>query len=107
GFENPIMPNHTSPMWNSCDGDHSGGVLPAESTIFAEKYGKWASGISSSRRYSSLTSKLWLPSPSALMPMSFIMVIVGLSPKKLEMGGVAPTESPAAMVNEAPGASWR
>jgi hypothetical protein len=33
--------------------------------------------------------------------------IVGVSPKNAEIGGVAPTESPAATVIEPPGASAR
>jgi hypothetical protein len=33
--------------------------------------------------------------------------MVGVSPKKAEIGGVAPTESPAAMVMEPPFASPR
>ena len=32
------------------------------------------------------------------MPIMFMISIVGLSPKKFEIGGVAPMESPAAMV---------
>jgi hypothetical protein len=37
----------------------------------------------------------------------FMTSIVGLSPKNDEIGGVAPTESPAAMVSEPFGASPR
>ena len=39
--------------------------------------------------------------------MRFMNSIVGLSPKKLEIGGVAPTESPAATVKCRPCASAR
>ena len=35
------------------------------------------------------------------MPIMFMTSIVGGSPKKVEIGGVAPTESPAAMVDDA------
>ena len=31
------------------------------------------------------------------MPIMFMISIVGLSPKNVEIGGVAPTESPAAI----------
>ncbi len=41
------------------------------------------------------------------MPIWFMSSIVGVSPKKLEIGGVAPTESPAAIVSEPFGASLR
>jgi len=36
--------------------------------------------------------------------MAFMARIVGVSPKKLEIGGVAPTESPPATVREPLGA---
>ena len=67
-------------------------------TTFAARYGNWAIGINSVRRYCEPQSKLWLPSVSALMPSMFSVIMVGLSPKKLEIGGVAPTESPPASV---------
>src|SRR3990172_9017777 len=47
------------------------------------------------RRYCSLTSKLWLPSPSAEKPIRFMSSIVGLSPKAFEIGGGAPPPAPA------------
>jgi hypothetical protein len=50
---------------------------------------------------------LWLPRPSALKPIRFISSIVGLSPKEFEIGGVAPIESPAAIVSEPSRASAR
>ena len=92
------MPTFT-PGWNvnTCDGDHSSGVLPSSSTTFADTNGYSASGINSVRRYSCPASKLWLPRPSMSMPIMFMSSIVGLSPKKFEIGGVAPTESPAAI----------
>ena len=34
------------------------------------------------------------------MPIMFISSIVGVSPKNAEIGGVAPTESPAAIASE-------
>ena len=37
----------------------------------------------------------------------FMISIVGVSPKNDEIGGVAPTESPAATVMDPPGASAR
>ena len=39
--------------------------------------------------------------------MRFIISIVGLSPKNAEIGGVAPTASPAVSVTISPGASAR
>ena len=59
------------------------------------------------RKYCSPLSKLWFPSPSAEKPILFMSSIVGVSPKKLEIGGVAPTESPAAIVIEPSRASLR
>ena len=50
------------------------------------------------RRYAEPLSKLWFPSPSAEKPIRFMSSIVGVSPKNAEIGGVAPTESPAATV---------
>ena len=67
----------------------------------------FASGMSVLRRYCSVSSKLWFPSPSAEKPIRFIISIVGVSPKKLEIGGVAPTVSPAAIVIEPSFASLR
>jgi len=52
------------------------------------------------RRNAEPLSKLWFPSPSAEKPIRFISSIVGVSPKNAEIGGVAPTESPAATVIE-------
>ena len=62
--------------------------------MFAERNGKFASGMSVLRRYAEPLSKLWLPRPSALKPIMFMSSIVGVSPKNAEIGGVAPTESP-------------
>jgi hypothetical protein len=75
--------------------------------MFEETNRYCASGISSVRRYCWPRSKLWFPRPSSPIPILFISSIVGLSPKKLEIGGVAPTESPAAIVSEPFGASPR
>jgi hypothetical protein len=99
-FENPIRPSFAPWKLKIFDGDHSAGVLPAESTIFAETYGKLANGLSVNRMYSWLTSKLWFPSPSAEKPIRFMNSIVGLSPKNAEIGGVAPTASPAVTVSD-------
>ena len=46
---------------------------------------------------SALRSKLWFPRPSMSMPIAFMTSIVGMSWKNAEIGGVAPTESPAAI----------
>ena len=75
--------------------------------MFDERYGKFASGTISVRKNVALLSKLWFPRPSAEKPIRFMSSIVGLSSKKLEIGGVAPIESPAATVIEPPGASAR
>src|SRR5258707_1246689 len=42
--------------------------------------------MSTFRRYGAFLSKLWLPRPSALKPMAFMSSIVGVSPKKFEIG---------------------
>src|SRR5690242_12186619 len=108
-FVKPITPTFTPPKVVSkiCDGCHSAGVLPLASTTFAERNGYCANGMSVLRKYADPRSKLWLPRPSAPKPMAFIISIVGVSPKNEEIGGVAPTESPAATVNEPLGASPR
>ena len=67
------------------------------STTLEEMYGNWARGISVWRRYAWPLSKLWLPSPSSWIPIMFMISIVGRSSKNAEIGGVAPTESPAAI----------
>src|SRR4029453_15850024 len=95
-FENPTSPILVPSKSKTADGDHSGGVFPCSSTMFDDRYGKFASGISVFRRYCSPLSKLWLPRPSAEKPIRFMISIVGVSPKKAEIGGVAPTGSPAA-----------
>ena len=47
------------------------------------------------RRYCSPRSKLWLPIASTSMPIIPMIGGVGVSPKKFEIGGVAPPkESP-------------
>jgi hypothetical protein len=92
---------------NTFDGDHSAGVLPWASTTLDETYGNCASGISVVRRYAWPRSKLWFPRPSRPIPIMFMTSIVGVSPKKAEIGGVAPTESPAAIVSDPCGASAR
>src|SRR5262249_493250 len=108
-FENPTRPSlpPSNVAENTREGDHSAGVFPFASTILAETEGNGASGISVFLRYARPRSKLWLPRPSAEKPILFISAIVGVSPKKLEIGGVAPTESPPAMVMEPFGASAR
>ena len=62
--------------------------------MFADRNGKSASGTSVDRRYCCPKSKLWLPRPSDVNPIRFMISTVGLSPKKVEIGGVAPSESP-------------
>src|SRR5262245_22988972 len=106
-FENPTSPILVPSKSNTAEGDHSAGVFPCASTMLDDRYGKFASGISVFRRYCSPLSKLWFPSPSAEKPIRFMMSIVGVSPKNDEIGGVAPTESPAATVIEPLGASER
>ncbi len=78
---------------------HSAGVLPLASTHVGrdvrevgERDQRVRAGTPDPR------SKLWLPRPSMSMPIMFMNSIVGVSPKKFEIGGVAPTESPAAIV---------
>jgi hypothetical protein len=107
-FEKPITATRMPPRSSVRDGAHSGGVLPvAESTMLAETYLNVASGISSLRRYCSPRSKLWLPRPSKVKPILFMSSMVGLSPKAAEMGGVAPTASPAVTVKVRRGFSAR
>ncbi len=103
------MPTFTPPkvVSKTFDFDHSAGVLPFASTMFEETYGNCASGINWVRRYCWPRSKLWLPRPSSPIPILFMRSMVGLSPKNAEIGGVAPTESPAAIVSEPFGASFR
>ena len=82
---------------------HSDGSLPLDAnTVLALRYGKSASGISTCGGTSEPRSKLWLPSVSALMPSMLRTSIVGLSPKKFEIGGDAPTASPPDSVMELP-----
>ncbi len=104
-----MIPTLTPPnvVSKTFDGDHSAGVLPDESTMLADTYGNFANGISCVRKYCWPRSKLWFPSPSRPIPIMFMTSIVGLSPKKDEIGGVAPTESPAAIVSDPLGASAR
>ena len=59
--------------------------------------GSSPAGSAACRRKSAPRSKLWLPRPSMSMPIMFMISIVGLSSKNAEIGGVAPTESPAAI----------
>ena len=83
------------PMSNTTDFDHSAGVCPLGKTTFEEIIGNGASGISVLRRYCSPRSKLWLPIASTSMPIMPMIGGVGVSPKKFEIGGVAPPkESP-------------
>src|SRR5215204_4861466 len=100
-FVKPTIPTSLPPSLKTCDGDHSFGVLPLESTTLAERYGNLASGISSLRRYACPLSKLWLPSPSASKPIRFMNSIVGLSPKKAEIGLVAVHLEPLLQVGRA------
>src|SRR6266516_6192966 len=100
-LENPTIPTLTPPkVSTTTDGLHSAGVFPCESTMLADKYRKLASGTSVLRRYAWPRSKLWLPRPSKVKPIAFISSMVGVSPKKEEIGGVAPTESPPATVTD-------
>ena len=96
----PTRPSFPPSKLNTFEGDHSGGVEPFGNTMFADSIGKSASGISCVLRYCSPRSKLWLPIASALKPIMFMIGGVGRSPKKFEIGGVAPpNESPPATVN--------
>jgi hypothetical protein len=95
-FVNPTMATVTPCLnLNVYDGDHSLGVFPLTSTRFDETNGKFARGINCVRMKSALRSKLWFPRPSMSMPIMFMTSIVGRSSKNAEIGGVAPTESPA------------
>ena len=69
--------------------------------MFDDRYGKFAERDDHvAEELLALLSKLWLPRPSAEKPIKFMSSMVGLSSKKLEIGGVAPIESPAATVIE-------
>ena len=61
------------------------------------------------RRYCSPRSKLWLPMASTSMPIMPMIGGVGLSPKKFEIGGVAPpNESPPSDLEDLDfGRPWR
>ena len=95
---NPTKPILT-PWWklSVLEADHSLGVWPSGVTTLALSSGKSASGISFSRRYVWPRSKLWFPIASRSIPIMFMIGGVGRSPKKFEIGGVAPpNESPPA-----------
>src|ERR671934_258847 len=101
-FEKPTIPILAPPkVSKTFDFDHSAGVFPFASTMFDETYANCASGISCVRRYCWPRSKLWLPRPSSPNPILFISSIVGLSPKKLEIGGGGSPGCPARLGREA------
>ncbi len=97
-FVKPTNPSLVLPgNSNTCDLFHCGGVFPSASSTFAETNGKVASGMSVFWRYAAPRSKLWFPRPSMSIPIRFMVSIAGVSPNAFEIGGVAPTESPAAI----------
>ena len=85
----------------TCDGLQSAGVLPSASSTFAEMIrvvGQRDERVAQVRRRP--CRSCGCRAPSIWKPMRFMNSMAGMSPKNAEIGGVAPTESPAAITTD-------